>query len=431
MKSLVTTILAIIAIAEISGLSAAAQTGVLSVSSYGAKCDGSPDDTAAFQAAAAAAHALYSQSPSLGPVTVTFAGNCVINGNVTVLSGVHWRGYGLILVTSPQQVLPTFYAKTADEVEWDHVDIHFNTTLGNGQYTSGIGWFDAVTDNATSPHNHVRIENCHISGAGWGIEVSYAQNANGPGLTDVEIANNVITSDSAYTQGEGINVSGKVTNIRIHDNTIKNRNGPGIGLTSSGNGTYVLSQASVTDNTLLEDIIGIDISGATNVDVIGNFVQATTPAGTSQNPAFRQIWFQGVVPVNVRTLGNYFENATGASYAAKIDPEVLGNSSWPALNTIFQKNTVAGPNNLLYFRGNSIVVDGNTFNSSGTLFVDYDGTDGVATSNVLIGTNRWIGNASIIIGANPSLIQNVQMASQAATGTVTITNGGNVKTIPN
>ena len=122
--------------------------------------------------------------------------------------------------------------------------------------------------------------------------------------------------------------------------------------------------------------------------------------------------------------------AVAGPFTAKIDP-ASGQSSWPALNSTFQKNVIGGPNAPLYLRGNSIVIDGNTFLFSGGLLdVDYDSADGAATSNVLIGTNRWLGNAAINIGGNSSLIQNVSMSPQIATGTTTITNGGNVSMIP-
>jgi hypothetical protein len=407
------------------GFSASAQTGTLSVTSYGALCNGSTDDTAAFQSAATAAATSYASTGS--PVTITYAGNCVVNGSVSYGSGVHWRGYGVISVLTTQIASPTFYATNANDVEWDDVEINVVTPYnGSNPYAAGIGWFPSSTD--SSQHYHVKITNCRISNSSWGISVFYN---NGTGsLTDVDISHNTVTSAAVYTNFDGIHVGGSVSGVKIHNNTVTNRGDAAISLTTeSQNGTtYTLSQATIENNIVTQDLVGIDISGATNVNVSGNFVQATASASGKQNPAFRQIYYNGY-PVNIHTSGNYFEAAAGATYIAKIDP-ASGGSTWPALNSTFEKNTVGGPNNslLLYLRGSAIFIDGNTFTySGGTLYVDYYSTTSLATSNVLIGSNWWFGNATIYIGGNASLIQNVKMAPQVATGTVAITNGGNVQ----
>lgn len=439
------TAVAIVVTVLLLGFSMSAQTGTLSVTSYGAKCDGSTDDTAAFKSAASAAANFYATK---GPVTITYAGNCVVNGSVSYGSGVHWRGYGVITVQT-QGSLPTFYAQSADDVAWDDVEIDVTSPGGDSPNAAGIGWFSNSGDSAQ--HHHVRITNCQIYNSAWGISVFFN---NGPGsLDDVEIVNNKIATPltqtiQAYswngatlTNWDGIHVGGTVTNVRIVGNTVTNRGDAAISLTSEINGSsasYVLSQALIASNIVTQDRVGIDIGGATNVNVSGNFVQATAPDPTSskQNPAFRQVWYGNQYPINIHTVGNYFETGTGAgnSYIAKIDPIMAMNKSWPALNSTFEKNTIGGPNNsqLLYLRGSSIFIDGNTFTySGGVLFFDYDGTDGVATSNVLVGSNWWFGNATIYVGGGglSNLFQNVKMAPQIATGTVNTINPGNAQMI--
>src|SRR5215831_547076 len=86
---------------------ASAQTKILSVAAYGAKCDGRTDDTVAFQAASKAASSSYSSTPGRLPVTVTYAGTCVINGSILVQSGVHWHGNGQIKVARQPVSPPT------------------------------------------------------------------------------------------------------------------------------------------------------------------------------------------------------------------------------------------------------------------------------------------------------------------------------------
>jgi hypothetical protein len=412
----------LLTLASVFATSSSAETnGVLSVVTYGAVCNGSTDDTAHFQAAAKAAADTYASTGS--PVTVVYAGNCVIGGSIRYGSGVHWRGYGLITVPAGTEY-PTFYAINADNVEWDHVDINFiRPYKTSSPYASGIGWF-AASDSAA--HYHVKVTNSRISNSSWGICIVY--NSGTGSLTDVEIANNTITSPAPYSNWDGIHVGGAVTNTRIHDNTITNRGDAALALTSeSGRGiTYTLSGATIQNNIATQDLVGIDISGATNVVVSGNFVKATVPTSRAQNPAFRQINYLGNYPINIHTMGNYFESGSGASYTAKIDP--MGDQrSWPPLNSTFEKNVIGGPNNPLYVRGSSIVIDGNTFTlSGGLLTIDYYSPTRVATSDVLIGTNRWLGDAAIHIGGDSSLIRNVKMSPQIVTGKTMITNGGNV-----
>jgi hypothetical protein len=218
-----------------------------------------------------------------------------------------------------------------------------------------------------------------------------------------------------------------VTNTRIHDNTVTNRGDAALALTSEAVSgiTYTLSGAIIQNNIATQNLVGVDISGATNVVVSGNFVKATVPTSSGQNPAFRQINYMGVYPINIHTIGNYFESGSGASYTAKIDP--MGNQrSWPPLNSTFENNVIGGPNNPLYMRGSSIVIEGNTFTlSGGLLMIDYYSPTRVATSDILIGTNRWLGDAAIHISGDAALIRNVKISRQLATGKTTITNRAN------
>ena len=213
------------------------------------------------------------------------------------------------------------------------------------------------------------------------------------GLTDVDVDNSSVTSNAVYSNFDGIHVGGHVSNIRIHDNIVTNRGDGAISLTTEFHSPVVetLSGATIENNMVTQDLVGIDISGASNVDISGNFVEATSSATGRQNPAFRQIYYCGGqgpatctggyngYPVNIHTYGNSFEAGAGASYVVKIDPDA--GVTWPALNSTFEKNKVAGFNNsgLLHLRGSGLFIDANTFTyNGGTFFIEYDGA-GVAT----------------------------------------------------
>ena len=383
------------------------------VSQFGARCDWNEgrgtDDTAAFQAAADAAAKAYAASGVAQ--TVTFRGECVVSGEVTISSGVHWMGHGTIIV--PHQKGFTLHAVNADDVAWDHVNIKVLKAGTSGAVDSAISWF-SIND-AGSQHR-VAIRNCVIENSGWGMFVLYN---NGTGsLDDVEIAGNTVTSDAIYTNGDGIHVAGRVSGIRIHDNRIVNRGDAGIGLTSessAGSGrVYVLSGAKVWNNVLTNDLVGLDDSGATNVEWTGNIVKATVARKGAQNPAFRQIWYGDTYPVGVRTTHNYLASGDngGVSAAVKIDPKVTGQKSWPRLQSVFEDNTIDGANAPLYVRGRDVVVSGNTFARGGTVTLDYDGAGGLATEDIVLGTNTWLASGSLAAGAGCALYKNVRVAPQ-------------------
>ena len=83
---------------------------------YGARCDWDgrrgTDDTAAFEAAAAAASASYKETGK--PVEVRIGPSCEVASTVTFGSGVHWIGPGTVYV--PRQTKEIFRARNADDV---------------------------------------------------------------------------------------------------------------------------------------------------------------------------------------------------------------------------------------------------------------------------------------------------------------------------
>ena len=401
------------------------QSARFDVREFGARCDWNgakgTDDTGAFQAAARAAAQAYAAGGHAQEVT--FHGQCVVAGEVSYGSGVHWIGEGTMIV--PQQKGFTLHAVNAGDAAWDGVHIRVLKAGTAGAADSAISWFSI---NDPGSQRHVAIRDCVIENADWGIFVLYN---NGSGaLEDVEIAGNTVTSDAVYTNGDGIHVAGRVRGIRIHDNRIVNRGDAGIGLTSEspeGAGVvYVLSGAKVWNNVLTNDLVGLDDSGATNVEWTGNTVKATVARKGAQNPAYRQIWYGGTYPVGVRATNNAFASGDngGVSAAVKIDPKVAGQTSWPDLHSVFEGNTIDGPNAPLYVRGRNVVVTGNTFARGGTVMLDYDGAGGVATEDIVFGANTWMGPGALAAGAGCALYKNVRVErQQAKAGKVTYRNG--------
>jgi hypothetical protein len=337
---------------------------------------------------------------------------------------VHWFGQGTLIV--PHQTGFTLHAVNADDVAWDHVNITVLKPGTVGPGASAISWY-SMDDPASQ--RHVIVRNCTVKNSDWGILVVYS---NGKGsLDDVEIAGNTVTSDVIYTNGDGIHVSGRVTGIRIHDNRITNRGDAGIGLTSEshGAGIYVLNGAKVWNNLLIEDLVGLDNSGATNVEWSHNTVKATVAKNGAQNPAFRQIWYGDTYPVSVRAEHNYLASGDngGVSAAVKIDPKVTGQTSWPDIHSAFEDNTIDGPNAPFYVRGRGVTVSGNTFARGGTVTIDYDGAGGIATEDITVGRNTWMAPGTLVLGAGCALYNNVRVAPQVSRGKLTHRNRGCLK----
>ena len=157
---------------------------------YGAKCDWDgkrgTDDTAAFEAAAAAASASYRKTGR--PVEVRVGTSCEVASTVTFGSGVHWTGPGTVYV--PNQTRQIFLARNADEVSVVGITIEVlgQNCGANNATCSAISWESTASD--SQAHTHVSVRNNTIHHANWGILIGYA--AGRGSLSEVEIKGNVI-----------------------------------------------------------------------------------------------------------------------------------------------------------------------------------------------------------------------------------------------
>jgi hypothetical protein len=405
------------------------RAGAFSVTNYGAACNsnavngGGTDDTAAFTAATGAANVAFVATGAPQIVVLPVGSPCRVSGTVVIGSGVVIEGPGTIVV--PKQTGGTLLFQNADYSGVENLTITMLTkSAGNDANLSAISWRDTTGDAAA--HVHFFARNNTVVDGSWGILV--VDDMGKGALRDVDISGNTITSGNpaAYENADGIHVAGSVSGITINSNRVLNRGDAAIALTSElGSPSHVLSGAVVSNNVCLEDLVGLDNSGATNAIWSNNYVRATLSTNAS-NPAARSIRYGNVTPVNVKFIGNYLANYQSIDYAAKVDNA----GSDLATDVEWIGNTFNAPN-ALYLAGNSIVVHDNVFPNGATLSVAYSippkGSEYIPTQNIIIGSNYWTGTGTIKAEGNPSLYVNNHLAEQNANGKITVVGQSNFR----
>jgi hypothetical protein len=413
--------LALLGVAAASAHLAIAQ---MPVNTFGAKCDwngsNGTDDTAAFNSAAAAANKAYVASGAPASVLLVPGQSCLIAGTVTVGSGVVVEGPGALVVPAAQTG-PVLQFVNADRSGVEHVTIDIlNTTKINNPYLAAIMWIDTKGDSST--HSHFFTRDNTIQNGSYGISV-FSSIGTGS-LQDVDISGNTVSSSVVYSNSDGIHVGGNVHGISIRGNRVSNRGDAALGLTSGPGPERTLSDAVVSDNICLNDLVGLDNSGGTNAIWSNNYVSATVPADKSSNPAARSMTFIGITPVNVKFIGNYLQNYQGAEtdVAAKTDDS----GSNQITSVEWAGNTIVGPA-AMWLAANTAFIHDNFFSPGATILVEYDGVNNYPGQNIYIGPNYWMGSGTISAPGNPGLYFNNSVTAQHANGTITVVGKRNFK----
>jgi len=246
-------------------------------------------------------------------------------------------------------------------------------------------------------------------------------------LSDVDISGYTISSSnsSVYSNANGIHVAGSVSSITVNGNKVSNRGDAAIALSSEvGSPAHILSGAIVSNNVCVNDAVGLDNSGATNVIWSNNFVSASL-SETGSNPAARAITYLGLVPMNVKFMGNYLQNYQGAG-ANNITAQVDTASS-QATNLDWVGNTMVGTG-AMWVGSNSVNIHDNVFSPGAFVYINNDST--YPTQNIMIGKNFWMGMGTISAAGNPGLYLNNTLSSQQSNGTVTIVGLSNFTLVP-
>jgi hypothetical protein len=325
---------------------------------------------------------------------------------------VHFVGPGTIVVQN--QVGPTLQFQNADNVGVENLRVYIEAgPPGNLAALAVLSWTDTSSD--TLAHANVDFTGNTIVDGSWGI---YVTSASGTGsLQNVNISNNNVMSSSPYTHADGIHVNGNVHGITIGQNRVTMRGDAAIALTSGPGASRTLTGAVVSGNTCLEDVTGLDNSGASEAVWSNNFVRATNSITNQSNPAARSIVYVGLTPYNVKFIGNHLENyqGTGTDVTAKVDDT----SSPSVTNVDWIGNTIVGTN-AMWLNGNTMALHDNVFSPGATVLVEYDAGDNYPGENIMIGRNYWLGNGTVSAPGNPGLYVNNSIANQQSNGTFTL-----------
>jgi hypothetical protein len=415
---------------RLTGVAAAAVISgdTFPVTNYGAACDssttsgGGKDDTAAITSAAAAAHSAYSAKGAPQMVTFPKDRSCRVDGTVTIGSGVVFEGPGTLIV--PTQKVATLVFQNADDSGVEKLTVKIVAGPGgNNASLSSIAWAPTPTDSAAHSHFFAR-DNTLIDGS-WGILVRY--NVGTGSLSGVEISNNNVYSSAAdaYTNADGIHVGGRISQITVTGNHVSNRHDAAIALSSEPGPTqYIMSGAVVSDNVCLNDLVGLDNSGATNAIWKNNIVRATIPVDKVSNPAARSMTYLGTTPVNVKFMGNEFENFQGPQTEPTVKVDNHGSNL--VTNVEWAGNTIAGTR-AMWLAGNTISVSQNNFSPGASIVIAYDSDHNFPGENISIGFNNWKGAGTISAPGNPGLYKNLSLARQQSAGAINVIGQSNFR----
>jgi parallel beta-helix repeat protein len=393
------------------------ELGTLSVVSHGALCNWNgttgSDDSAAFQATLTAAGVFYAATGT--PVKVGYPTNCTLGTSagyttINIPSGVTLDGSGGSIFVPAGSANPLFESLSAGATQFNNNNITFVSNLSacaigvNNAACAAYRWDSAVPGTSTT-YNDFTADNNVIYNSGWGILVGPQDGTDC--LQHIHVNGNTIANSpgtAAYSYNDAIHLGGCLSNYEVNDNIIQGRHDAGIAVTTELNGSTLrqCQDGVISGNTIYENMVGIDVSGCSNVQVTGNWVWADIAASNTSNPAFRAIFYNGL-PQNVNVSGNTFQNyqGTNTDFASKFDcGGGCGNGAGTNYYMYSSFTANATPN--MYIRGSYINIAGNTFsNKVGTaagasvLDIDWDSTHGNGSNYIMLGPNTWMNSGNV------------------------------------
>lgn len=435
-----------------TGSAWAVSGNTVSVAFYGAKGDGTTDDTTAIQNAL---NAIGSGGGTvIFPPTTTYYKivNANSSGNALVpKAGTHVIGYGAKLQldgssTSGGAVLTI----ENDNVTLEGIEVTTSVSATKGY--NGIGIARRVADNVVPKRARVINTYVHgfkvVSSGGGGCIVAET------GVTGLEIANNFVDNCD-----DGIWISTSTTypiqDGSIVGNTISNITNTPADLALAGNAIMVTHNTAVdaihpdTDdmnltiqgNTIRVAPVGVHIKGVGKVSVIGNTATGLTTYGLfleeSMDVDFSKNGFGGAVTNYVKILqisgtygnqrnqivGNLFR---GSASGAGMSADGSATRSWVALNNM---QAVSGARFSFTAPNSNVIVDANEAAAGGIQIIQglqlgspTGGDKGAGTLNAAAGLyDNGTRMLLVLTGTTGSIGGGALLAGACASGTVSVT----------
>jgi hypothetical protein len=366
---------------------------VISIKDFGAKGDGTTDDTAAIQAALNCG-----ASEILGVPGAIY----LINSNITVPTGVRWKGSGCKLKAGPSKsgILNTLgvhiLLSSCTGSQVSDIGIVPSATA----FSLGAGYLAAIKISGGSSNI---IEKCNIDLTGTGIQQGVIA-TDGALYSDIE--NNTVTAG-------GIHVGSNVTLYsKVIKNTIVNAVANGISIYGDNTGTVV--GALVDGNTIINPArMGIeDFPASTTQKVFGTQIINNTIIGGA-SATFSAISAVG----NLGKVGNNFILNWPNGYAIEIGAlngtSVYDNDIvWTNGNSAHIFGIQQNPNNGIFSGAN--IISRNKFNGA------YKGVDVHIVGDLIVSENSFYACYKAFddegVGSISFINNNVHISTQSTSG---------------
>ncbi len=371
----------------VNGSIAFVRTNYLEVSPYtmGATGNGITNDTVDFQETVTnwPKTSLVSGTYKIAQTGTGYNGYSIALENDRIISGeggeVNFAGMGYYALAS--------YSKS--DIWIDRLKITASGHVGNDSASTAV-WFSAESADVWN----LCLSFSSIVDSSWGAllrnelgTTSFAYN--------VRFIGNDVHSTVPNTMADGLHIVGRIKGAVLSANTVQNRGDAGLAVNSSaGNDIYGVA---VTGNASVNNLVGVDVSGASYCTVVGNACYSVIDHSGS-NPALRAITYSGRVPQNV----TFSSNIAIGNHTTSGEVDVKVTSAGAAVYAHVCDNQLK----TFYTDASHVSLADNYFVGNGT--ASFDNNSG----NIHIGTNTWAAEMDISGPGNPGLAGNVTLKKQ-------------------
>lgn len=359
---------------------------IYSVPDFGASGTGA-DETAKIQLAATArGNTGFGQSEVTLPNGDYYVSAATIMPAVSLNSDTVFRGTGGQLRAGLQNFY-MLWSSGKTNVRVDGVKLTAGSTAGNDAQAA------IYANPAELPCFNMSVTFNDIVDTSWGV--LYSAEIGAGSFTNTRIIGNSVRSSTPGSKADGLHMAGRFYGAAVVGNTVFGRGDAGIAMNMTG--TNFGYGFTVTGNSSVNNLVGVDVSGGQYAVVSGNVCYNTVDHAAS-NPCIRAITYSGRVPQYLLLNGNVALGTHTAS--GEVDMKVTTGGA---------DTHITVSNNLLrtfYTDARFVTLSGNTFIGPSSITIDNN------AGEIFIGTNTFEGVFDIAGAGNPGLSGNVYVAKQ-------------------